>query len=187
MARFRRVQIEPEGAQWLFWEAPCAARGKGGQFPPIMSVATMRKQPTGPVKQFSVFTPNRLGRLHTLTTLLASRNVHILALTVLDTTDSAIIRLVVDDPEAARALLNEHGFPFSESELLVVEIAAETQLKDVLAALLQAEINIHYIYSFMTRSQDKTALALNLEDREVAEDALQKQQFKVLGQADISR
>ena len=74
MARFRRVQIEPEGARWLFWEAPCAARGKGGQFPSIMSVATMRKQPTGPVKQFSVFTPNRLGRLHTLTTLLASRN-----------------------------------------------------------------------------------------------------------------
>ncbi len=147
----------------------------------------MRQRPGGPVKQFSVFTPNRLGRLHTLTTQLVSRNVHILALTVLDTTDSSIIRLVVDDPEAARELLNEHGFPFSESDLLVVEIASETQLKDVLAALLQAEINIHYIYSFMVRSQDKTSLALNLEDREVAEDALRKHQFKVLGQADISR
>ncbi len=152
-----------------------------------MSVTTMRQRPGGPVKQFSVFTPNRLGRLHTLTTLLVSRNVHILALTVLDTTDSSIIRLVVDDPEAARELLNEHGFPFSESDLLVVEIASETQLKDVLAALLQAEINIHYIYSFMVRSQDKTSLALNLEDREVAEEALRKHQFKVLGQADISR
>ena len=152
-----------------------------------MSGTTMRQRPGGPVKQFSVFTPNRLGRLHTLSTLFASRNVHILALTVLDTTDSAIIRLVVDDPEAARELLEEHGFPFSESALLVVEIASETQLKDVLAALLQAEINIHYIYSFMTRSQDKTALALNLEDRDVAEDALRKCQFKVLGQADISR
>lgn len=148
---------------------------------------TMRQRPTGPVKQFSVFTPNRLGRLHTLTTLLASRHVHILALTVLDTTDSAIIRLVVDDPEAARDLLQEHGFPFSESDLLVVEIASEIQLKDVLSALLQAEINIHYIYSFMTRSQDSTALALNLEDRDVAEQALRQHQFKVLGQADISR
>lgn len=153
----------------------------------MSGTTTMRKPPGRPVKQFSVFTPNRLGRLHTLTTLLASRNVHILALTVLDTTDSAIIRLVVDDPEAARDLLQEHGFPFSESDLLVVEIESETRLKDVLAALLQAEINIHYIYSFMTRSQDNTALALNLEDREVAEDALRKHQFKVLGQADISR
>ena len=152
-----------------------------------MSVTTMRQRSGGPVKQFSVFTPNRLGRLHTLTTLLASQNVHILALTVLDTTDSSIIRLVVDDPDAARELLLEHGFPFSESALLVVEIASETQLKDVLAVLLQAEINIHYIYSFMTRSKDKSALALNLEDREVAEEALRNQQFAVLGQADISR
>jgi hypothetical protein len=106
---------------------------------------------------------------------------------VLDTTDSAIIRLVVDDPEAARDLLQEHGFPFSESDLLVVEIESEFRLKDVLSALLQAEINIHYIYSFMTRSQDSTALALNLEDRDVAEEALRRHQFKVLGQADISR
>jgi hypothetical protein len=152
-----------------------------------MGETTLRQRPRGPVKQFSVFTPNRLGRLHTLTTLLASRNVHILALTVLDTTDSAIIRLVVDDPDAGRDLLKEHDFPFSESELLVVEIASETQLKDVLAALLEAEINIHYIYSFMTRSQDRTALALHLEDRDVAEDALRNHQFNVLAQADISR
>lgn len=148
---------------------------------------TTRQRSAGPVKQFSVFTPNRLGRLHTLTTLLASRNVHILGLTVLDTTDSAIIRLVVDDPEATRDLLQEHGFPFSESDLLVVEIESETRLKDVLSALLQAEINIHYIYALMTRSRDSTALALNLEDRDVAEEALRKHHFKVLGQADISR
>lgn len=152
-----------------------------------MSGTTMRQRPAGPVKQFSIFTPNRLGRLHTLTSLLVSRNVHILALTVLDTTDSAIIRVVVDDPEAARELLHEHGFPFSESSLLVVEIESETRLKDVLAALLEAEINIHYIYAFMTRSQDKTALALHLEDPDVAEEALKKHQFNVLGQADISR
>ena len=152
-----------------------------------MGDTTLQQRPCGPVRQFSVFTPNRLGRLHTLTALLVSRNVHILALTVLDTTDSSIIRLVVDDPEAARDLLQEHDFPFSESDLLVVEIASETQLKDVLSALLEAEINIHYIYSFMTRSQDRTALALHLEDREVAEMALRNHQFNVLGQADISR
>lgn len=153
----------------------------------MSGTTTLRQRPTGPVKQFSVFTPNRLGRLHTLTTLLASRNVHILALTVLDTTDSAIIRLVVDDPGAARDLLHEHGFPFSESDLLVVEIESETRLKDVLSALLQAEINIHYIYALMSRSQNATALALNLEDREVAEEALRKHQFKVLGQSDLAR
>ena len=77
-----------------------------------MGETTLRQRPRGPVKQFSVFTPNRLGRLHTLTTLLASRNVHILALTVLDTTDSAIIRLVVDDPDDERLLIV--GIDFDE-------------------------------------------------------------------------
>ena len=64
-----------------------------------------------PVIQFSVFTPNRLGRLHALVNSLAARGVHVLALMVLDTTDSAIIRLVVDDPERARELLVGGAFP----------------------------------------------------------------------------
>src|SRR6058998_3508341 len=87
------------------------------------------------VKQFSVFTANRLGRLHDLTKLLGSRNVHILALTVLDTTDSSILRFVVDDPERARELLREDNFPSTESELLVVELDSATQLADLMAAL----------------------------------------------------
>src|ERR1043165_2841276 len=93
------------------------------------------------VKQFSVFTANRLGRLHDLTNLLGSNGVHIVGLTVLDTTDSAILRFVVDDPDRARELLRQHGFPFNESELLVVEVDAATQLKQLMAALLEAELN----------------------------------------------
>src|SRR5207245_8601701 len=80
------------------------------------------------VRQFSVFTANRLGRLHDLIALLSSREVHVLALTVLDTTDSAIIRLVVDDPDAARELLVEQGFAFTESDLVVVEVDSATEL-----------------------------------------------------------
>ncbi len=140
-----------------------------------------------PVKQFSVFTPNKLGRLHDLTSLFKSHQIHVVALTVLDATDSSILRLVVDDPEKAREILVEHRFPFTEGEVLVVEIDSETQLTDVLDALLEAEINIHYIYSFMTRSRDKSTLALSLEDLPVAEDALRRHQFKVLHQGDISR
>lgn len=75
------------------------------------------------VTQFSVFTPNRLGRLHELVRLLATRGVLVLAMTVLDTTDSAIVRFVVDDPDKARRLLEEEEFPFTESPLVVVELA----------------------------------------------------------------
>jgi hypothetical protein len=147
----------------------------------------LRQRSNEPVKQFSVFTPNQLGRLHDLTRLLRTNSVHVLALTVLDTTDSAILRLIVDDPQRARALLHQHGFAFTESDVLVVEIESEPRLTDVLAALLEAEINIHYIYSFMNRAQTKTALALNLEDREVAGEALTRHGFNILSQADISR
>ena len=57
-----------------------------------------------PVKQFSVFTENRVGRLYDLTTLLKNHNVHVMACTILDTTDSTIIRLIVDEPVTAREL-----------------------------------------------------------------------------------
>src|SRR5438093_4862762 len=91
-----------------------------------------------PIKQFSVFTANRLGRLYDLIALLGSKTIHVLGLTVLDMTDSAIIRLVVDDPDKARGLLLENGFPFTESELLVVEMDSATNLNQLMAALLEA-------------------------------------------------
>jgi hypothetical protein len=139
------------------------------------------------VRQFSVFTANRLGRLHDLIALLSSREVHVMALTVLDTTDSAIIRLVVDDPDAARELLVEQGFAFTESDLVVVEVDSATELGRLMAASLEAELNINYLYSFITHPQGKSMLALSIEDNEVAEQVLRKHQFRVLKQSDISR
>ena len=152
-----------------------------------MTVTTSRSRPGEPVKQFSVFTENKLGRLHDLVGVFESKNVHVLALTTLDTTDSGILRVVVDDPDRAREILNSEGFPFTESELLVVEISPERKLREALAALVMAEINIHYVYSFITQVSDRAALALSLEDRETAAEALTQQGFKVLSQRDLSR
>lgn len=140
-----------------------------------------------PVQQFSVFTPNKLGRLHDLIALFGRHQVHVLALTVLDTTDSAVLRLVVDDPDRARALLAEQGFPFTQTEAVVVEVDSDTKLQGVLTALLEAEININYLYSFIILPAFRSLLALSLEDREVATQALQRHQFKVLNQSDLSR
>ena len=139
------------------------------------------------VKQLSVFTPNRLGRLHDLISLLSSHEVHVLALTVLDSTDSSIIRLVTDDPEQARDLLHQHDFAFTESDLLVVEFDSATELNSLVTALLEAEININYLYSFIPHPKGKSIIAMSMEDGEVAERVLQRHQFRVLRQADISR
>jgi hypothetical protein len=84
-------------------------------------------------------------------------------------------------------LFLEQGFPFNESDLLVVEMESEADLKRVLAALLEAEINIHYIYPFIYRPHQRTALAMNVEDIDLAAHALRHHGFTVLSQADISR
>ncbi len=140
-----------------------------------------------PVKQFSVFAENRVGRLHEVTSLLKKNNVHVMAITVLDTTDSAIVRLVVDDPDKARELMVLNAFPYGECDLIAVEISDESELQGVLAALLEAEINIHYIYSFIKRPDGRSAVAINAEDHDVAIQALGKRGIRVLTQRDISR
>jgi hypothetical protein len=105
---------------------------------------------------------------------------------VLDTTESAIIRIVVDDPDQARKLLVQHGFPFTESTLVVVE-AISTDLARLMSALLQTELNINYLYSFIPHPHGKSIIALSMEDNELAEQALRRQQFTTLRQVDLSR
>ena len=151
-----------------------------------MSVETTQGRRLDPVVQFSVFTPNRLGRLHDLVRLFNTHGVHVLGLMVLDTTDSAIIRAVVDDPEQARELLFKEGFPFTESHLVVVEVNS-TDLVRLMSALLEAELNINYLYSLIPHPQGKSVIGLSMEDNELGEQALQRHQFRTLRQIDISR
>jgi hypothetical protein len=139
-----------------------------------------------PVIQFSVFTPNRLGRLHDLIGLFAAHGVHVLALMVLDTTDSAILRVVVDDPDRARELLHTDTFPFTESRLVAVEVTS-AELSRLMSVLLQAELNINYLYSFIPHPEGKPIIGLSMEDNDIAEQALRRHQFRILNQGDISR
>ncbi len=140
-----------------------------------------------PVKQFSVFIENRVGRLHDLVNLLAKHNIHIMAITTIDQTDTALDRMIVDDPERARELMAANNFFFTECDVLAVEFRDESQVKDVLNALLTVEVNIHYAYAFLVRPKGRSALALAVEDYDLASSALNTRGFKVLTQRDISR
>ena len=153
----------------------------------LMPDKTLSGRRADAVIQFSVFTPNRLGRLRDLVGLLTSHQVHVLALMVLDTTDSAILRIVVDDPEKARDLLRKENFPFTESTLVAVELSSPDQLVRLMSALLEAELNINYLYSFIPYPAGRPLLALSMEDNELAEQVLQRHQIRVLKQSDISR
>jgi len=149
--------------------------------------AQVSSTPNEPVKQFSVFAENRLGRLFDLTTVLQASGVHLMGITVLDTSDSAIVRFIADDPDLVRELMINNDFPCVECDLLAVEIADESQIQGVLAALFEAEINIRYLYSFVQRPAGRSALAIHAEDADVAAQALGKRGFRVLTQRDISR
>jgi hypothetical protein len=151
-------------------------------------MATVIKGPrASAVVQFSVFTPNRLGRLNELIKIFGAHHVHVLALTVLDSTDSSIIRLVLDDPDKARDLLLQEGFAFTESPLVAVEVNSSEEINGLIAALLEAELNINYLYSFIPHPNGKSIVGLSMEDNEVAEQVLKQHQFPILKQADISR
>jgi len=140
------------------------------------------------VVQFSVFMENKVGRLLDIVKMFAQAHVHVVALSILDTADAAIVRLVTDDPDKARALFHEHALAFTEVQLIVVELTSSgDDLKAVLSALLQAECNIHSAYSLLTRPRGKAALALHVEDRECATAVLAASQFRLLTQRDISR
>ena len=152
-----------------------------------MTFSTTSMRRADGVTQFSVFTPNRLGRLYDLAHVFKSHGVHALGLTVVDTTDSAIVRCVVDDPDRARELMKQHGFPFSECEVLVVEVDTPDRLNEAMAALLEAELNINYLYSFIPHPRGKSIMAFSMEDNEMAETVLKRHQFQVLKQADLSR
>jgi hypothetical protein len=140
------------------------------------------------VKQFSIFLENKVGRLLDIVKMFSQAQVHVVALSILDTADAAIVRLVADDPDKARTFLQEHGLAFTEVTLVVVELSSSAaDLKAVLTALLQAECNIHSAYSLLTRPRGKAALALHVEDSDVAGSVLMANQFKLLTQRDISR
>jgi hypothetical protein len=148
---------------------------------------TVAGVPGDAIVQFSVFTPNRLGRLHAVLSTLSAKSVHVLAMTILDATETAVFRMVVDDPDRAREVLQSGGFAFTESRLVATEVNSTEELNKLVAALLEAELNINYLYSFIPHPNGKSMLAICVEDNELAAQTLRRHQFPVLQQADVSR
>jgi hypothetical protein len=161
-------------------------RGKEGMAKSESKTRSTQQQPL--VRQFSVFLENKVGALLDLTRTLSESNVHVCGISVVDTADASVVRIVVDDPERCHEALAKAGIPANESNIVVVEMPrGPEKLDTVLRSLVAAEVNIQYTYSLMVRPHDKALLALNCEDPEFARDVLLKAEFSVLGQKDISR
>lgn len=140
------------------------------------------------VRQFSVFLKNKVGALLEVVRLLNLHTVDVVGMSVQDSTDSSIVRLIVSDPEMVESLFKEHEIAFGVCEMVVAEMEeVATDLSKLLASLLAAEVNIFFSYPLLTRPNRRAALALHVEDHECAASVLAGDGFALLSQADISR
>jgi hypothetical protein len=138
------------------------------------------------VRQFTVFLENKVGRLQSLVRALEQGSGKIVAMSIHDSADSALVRLICSDADESREILKYAGFPFSESDLLVVELPKKSKqpLIDICAALLAAEINIHYAYPLLLRPR-APSLALYVDDSTLAARLLIKKGFTLIGESDL--
>jgi|SRR5580658_6375630 hypothetical protein len=138
------------------------------------------------VRQFTVFLENRVGRLQGLLSALESAAHPIRALSIEESGDSALVRLICGAADSARSTLKEAAFPFGELDLLAVQIPKKNPqpLIAICSTLLAAEINIHYVYPFLLGPRGP-ALALYVDDAVLAEQLLIKNGFTLITESDL--
>lgn len=139
------------------------------------------------VRQVSVFLENRLGQLLRLTQTLEETDVKILALSVIDSVDYAVVRLLLDDPDVALEALKKAGFAVSVVELLVVKVPpGKRGLLAIWSALLSSEINVSYSYSLL-HGRVGSAVAIYVDNIEIAIDTLARHNFEILSEPDLRK
>ena len=137
-------------------------------------------------EQLSVFLENRAGRLAEVTHTLAEAGVNIRALSLADTSDFGILRLIVDDQEKAKSVLKEHSFTLGRTSVVAVQVPdTPGGLDSVLQFVSQHGINVEYMYAFITREADCAIMIFRFDKNDEAIDELQKKGIKILPPADV--
>ncbi|MDH7498921.1 MAG: ACT domain-containing protein [candidate division NC10 bacterium] len=125
------------------------------------------------VKQISIFLENKAGRLAEVTSILGEENINIRALSLADTSDFGILRLIVNDPQRAAQALKSRGFTVGETEVLAVEVPDRPGgLGQILSVLHQAGMNVEYMYAFVERSSDNAVIIFRFDNIDEAIRAL---------------
>jgi hypothetical protein len=158
----------------------------GGDEGAEVGYTTARSRDWPSVRQFNVFVENRLGGLLNVVRRFETSDNRIVSLTVVDSADCAIIRIVLKDPERALEVFRQANLPVTESDLLVVQVPDGPQpLLQICKALLGAELNINYAYPILIGPSGNAALALHVEDHEAAARTLERQGFVLFTEGDL--
>jgi hypothetical protein len=138
------------------------------------------------VKQISVFLENKEGRLANVTKIIADSGINIRAMSIADTTDFGILRLIVNDPESAKIVLENAEFTVSVKEVLAIGIADEPgSLSKAMASLLENDIVIEYMYAFLGKCQGKALVILKVSDNEKALKSLEAGGIDVISEQEL--
>jgi len=144
-----------------------------------------RDYPT--IRQFTVFLENRVGQLLDVVRRFEGSKVHIVALSIHDSTECSFVRFLLSHPEHGREILERAGLALIETDLIGVELPDSPQpLLQVCTALLQAEVNIVQAYPLLVRPHDKPAVALMVDNIEMGLETLSNTSFRTITEKDLT-
>jgi hypothetical protein len=138
------------------------------------------------VRQFTVFLENRVGRLQSLLGAIELPGLLVRAIALEESGESTLVRLIFSDSEAAKKILQDAAFPFGELDVIAVQTSESNPkpLGSISTVLLTAEINIHYLYSFLAAPKGR-ALALYVDEPLLAAQLLIKKGFTLISESDL--
>ena len=140
------------------------------------------------IKQLTVFVQNSKGTVVSVTDILSKNNINLRALSIAETEDFGILRLIVNDAEAAQKALEENGYLIKTIDVVGVKIGdAPGKLTAALDVLDKADINVEYLYAFMARTEKHAYVVLRVEDNAAAEQVLADAGFHMITEADINK
>ena len=147
---------------------------------------TMRGREYPTIRQFTVFLENRVGQLLGIVRRFEGGHVRIISININDAAECCVVRLILSDPEAGREILERAGLAMIESDLIAMELPDNAQpLLSVCSALLQAEVNIIQALPLMLHPADRNAVALMVDDLDMANDTLERMGFTLIRESDL--
>lgn len=140
------------------------------------------------IKQLSVFVQNHQGSLVEIANLLAHNNIDMRALSLADTQDFGILRVIVNDTKKAEEVLSSRGFLVKTTDVIAVKISdTPGKLAAALHALNVAGVNVEYLYAFLARTQRHAYVVLRVQDNDFATKALEDAGFHTVSEEDIKK
>ncbi|MCX7821220.1 MAG: ACT domain-containing protein [Brevinematales bacterium] len=138
------------------------------------------------VKQVSVFLENRAGRIYDVCNLLGKNGINIRALSVADTSDFGILRLILDNPEKAINVLKEAKFTVSSTDVVAIEISDKPGgLAEILKIFDENSINVEYMYAFLAKIPEKAVLIFRFDNTEEIVEKLKKKNIKLISSEEL--